>query len=451
MSPKNEGRLRNVTAGLLGAAVAARVRDDQAPVTVHDLRRLTGGASRETWSFDVELANGIVVPLILGRDTSVQPLALTRIQEAAVLQAAERAGVPVPHVLFVLEGGDEDRAVGPGYVMEQIEGETIPRKILRDDFFADARHRLVSQCGAALARVHAVDVVELGFLDRPDPVLQYVQVLSGIAEPHPAFELGLRWLAKNRPPDVDDGLVHGDFRLGNFIVGDDGLRAVIDWELAHIGDPMEDLGWLCVRSWRFGNDDLPVGGFGHRDDLFSAYEALGGRPVDPEHVRYWEVFGNLKWGIICLVQCMSHISGLRPSVELATLGRRACEMEYDLLGLIVGDGEADGEAAMDPASVPQDMPPAADLVAAVREFLAEDVLEEVSGRNRFNTRVSVTALGIVERELRARHPDDDEAMTARAELAQAIRAGERDDDIETLAVELLAESRAKLAVANPGY
>src|SRR5207253_2145890 len=136
-------------------------------------------------------------------------------------------------------------------------------------------------------------------------------------DPHPALELALRWLAAAPPAPRAETLVHGDFRIGNVIFGPEGLRAVLDWELAHVGDPMEDLGWLCVRSWRFGNDDKPVGGIGSREQLFRAYENAGGGPVDPTGVRFWEVLGNLKWGIMTIMQAKTYLDGLVRSVELA--------------------------------------------------------------------------------------------------------------------------------------
>jgi len=158
-------------------------------------------------------------------------------------------------------------------------------------------------------------------------------MLDGFAQPHPTFELALRWLDDHRPPTTGAAVVHGDFRNGNLIVGPDGLRAVLDWELAHVGDPMEDLGWLCVKAWRFGVD-RPVGGFGERADLYGAYGRASGRVVDPDVVRWWEVLGTLKWGVMCIAQAFTHLSGTVRSVELATIGRRVCENEWDLLELI---------------------------------------------------------------------------------------------------------------------
>jgi aminoglycoside phosphotransferase (APT) family kinase protein len=245
---------------------------------------------------------------------------------------------PVRAGRFLLEPDD---GLGHGFVMDRIDGETIPRKILRDGEFAPIRPQLAAQCGAIAARIHAVDHAPLpsdvGHQPAEAQIAQYRGLLDGFGEPHPALELALRWLEDEMPAAVSEApirLVHGDFRNGNFIVGPEGIRAVLDWELAHLGDPVEDLGWLCVRSWRFGHEDRRVGGFGDVPDLLDAYAAAGGATVDPAHLRYWEVFGTLKWGVICEMQSFTHLHGLVRSVELAALGRRVAETEWDLLELI---------------------------------------------------------------------------------------------------------------------
>ena len=162
-------------------------------------------------------------------------------------------------------------------------------------------------------------------------------LLDTFGEPHPAFELALRWLDARVPaPASAPRFVHGDFRNGNFIVGPDGIRAVLDWELAHLGDPIEDLGWLCVKSWRFGANDKLVGGFGDVPDLLGAYEQAGGGAVDEATLRFWVVLGTVKWGVICVGQAFAHLTGAIRSVELATLGRRVAEMEWDVLDLLDG-------------------------------------------------------------------------------------------------------------------
>jgi aminoglycoside phosphotransferase (APT) family kinase protein len=293
-------------------------------------QRLSGGASRETWSFDAVMADGSVRGMVLRRD---RPGALGVAPERELLLAAAAQGVPVP---AVIAGGQLDGV--PFLVTERVEGETIARRILRDDALAGARERLAAQCGAALAGIHRIPVDAVPGLAGDDQLVVWRSMLDGFTtagEAHPAFELAFRWLADHRPPPTRRVVVHGDFRNGNLVVGPDGLRAVLDWELAHVGDAMEDLGWLCVKAWRFGVDDRPVGGFGSLDDLLAAYSsAAGGPPVDPAVVRWWEVLGTLKWGIMCIAQAFAHLSGAARSVELAAIGRRVCENEWDLLELI---------------------------------------------------------------------------------------------------------------------
>jgi aminoglycoside phosphotransferase (APT) family kinase protein len=260
--------------------------------------------------------------------------------EVALLRAARSAGVPVPAV--VLSGGDvdsdgiDDRPLGRSWmVVERIEGETIPRRILRDQEFASARPLLTAQCGRALAAVHTIDPESVPGLDPTDQFERFRELLDAMGQPHPAFELGFRWLERNRPAPRADTVVHGDFRNGNLVVGPDGLRAVLDWELAHLGDPLEDLGWLCVRAWRFGASPR-VAGFGDVDELVAAYEAAPGSTgtVDREALAWWETMGTLKWGVMCMLQAATHLSGTVRSVELAAIGRRVCEVEHDLLLLL---------------------------------------------------------------------------------------------------------------------
>jgi aminoglycoside phosphotransferase (APT) family kinase protein len=303
-------------------------------VRIEELRRLSGGASRETWSFDaIPTDGGSQIGLVLRRDPAGDAGHTAREAEFELLRAAAPAGVPVPAVRFLLDPAD---GLGTGFVMDRVEGETIPRKILRDEAYASARPRLARQCGEILARLHTLGpgVAALPTLGAAELLDQYRSFLDGFGEPHPAFELGLRWLETRVPAAARTTLVHGDFRNGNLIVGPDGVRAVLDWELAHFGDPMEDLGWLCVKSWRFGNPSRPVGGFGDYDELFEAYEEAGGGAVDPDTVRFWVVFGTLKWGVICEMQAFAHLLGIVRSVEQATIGRRVAETEWDLLECI---------------------------------------------------------------------------------------------------------------------
>jgi aminoglycoside phosphotransferase (APT) family kinase protein len=319
----------------LGEPLAAACRRRWGAGEVAGLTRLSGGASQETWSFDFE--GGERRELILRRNTRKQIANLSSETEFALVAAAAAGGVPVPRPEFLLDAADD---MGSGYVMERIEGETIPRKILRDERFAAARPRMAAQAGRILARLHAVGAAGIAGLPDtgPDPaataLAQQRELIDRFGEPHPVFELALRWLAASKPPPGEVRLVHGDFRNGNLMVGPDGIRAVLDWELAHLGDPVEDLGWLCVPSWRFGALERAVGGFGDVDDLLAAYAEAGGSGAEPDRVHYWMVLGTLRWGVICQAQAFTHRSGLARSVELAAIGRRVCETEWDLLRLL---------------------------------------------------------------------------------------------------------------------
>jgi len=330
-------------------------------VRIEGLRLLTGGASRQTWAFDAAIkhadGHSETLPLVLRSDARRGPTLMTRETEYRLLKAAGEEGVPVPKVHLM---GD-DSLGEPGFLMARVEGETIARKLLRDDEYAQARQVMTAQLGAILAAIHRVPIEKpvlsgvegpvlsaveghgLGSLPSPAPGLspaesevnRFEQTYRVITpEPHPAFELAFRWLRQHLPPAAEPALVHGDYRIGNVIFGPEGARAILDWELAHIGDPIEDIGWICVRSWRFGNDHLPAGGIGTREELWRAYEAAGGRHVVPATARFWELFGNLRWGIFCINQARAYLQGLSKSVELASIGRRTAETEWELLNLM---------------------------------------------------------------------------------------------------------------------
>lgn len=327
---------------------------------VANIEKVSGGASRETWSFDWVDENDNATGLILRRDPGntgssgeqgwrggKTTYSLDRTTEAELQKAVYEAGGLVAKVHFAIPKG---HALGDCYVMDRIEGEVLAPRILRDDAYAAARKIMAYQCGEILARLHRVDPAQLpkGLVQMPVAALieYYRDLMDGIShfyrdetavarpEFHPAFELTFRWLEQHCPTEAPIGLVHGDFRNGNFVVGPEGIRAVLDWEIAHVGDGMEDLGWLCVRAWRFGQHQNSVGGFGQLEDLFAGYENAGGRVVDPKVVHFWEVLGTLKWGIICMFQAYKPISGLVDSFEHLAIGRRACENEIDLLKLI---------------------------------------------------------------------------------------------------------------------
>lgn len=281
----------------LGAALSQAF---DAPI--ENLARMSAGASQEIWSFDVP-NNKDMPALVLRRShggiAKLSSADLSLADEARLLEVSARNNVPVPRIAKVFDSAAGTAgSVGDGYVMERIEGETIPRKILRDDAWAHARTVLARQCGKAAANIHKIDTSQLKGLSHLPPATQvenYFTIYDEFGDPHPVFELAFKWLSDNMPKDTPEAFVHGDFRHGNIVVGPQGLVSVLDWELAHLGDPMADLAWISVNSWRFGEVHNPVGGFGSREDLFAGYEEAGGT-VDPDRVHFWEVFGTLKWG-----------------------------------------------------------------------------------------------------------------------------------------------------------
>src|SRR5262249_13732046 len=188
--------------------------------------------------------------------------------------------------------GGEGRGGGGrgGRVMGRGAGETIARRILRDDTYRPARKVLVRQIAEFAAGLHALEVP--GYLPESDPLAGLRAQLAAFGEVSPVFEQALRTLEADRPPARAPVIVHGDLRLGNLPAGPASLLAVIDWDLVHAGNPAEDLGWFCVKAWRFGVA-APAGGLGSREELLAAYRAAGGADITAEELRWWELFGSL--------------------------------------------------------------------------------------------------------------------------------------------------------------
>ncbi|VBA36504.1 hypothetical protein LAUMK136_01422 [Mycobacterium attenuatum] len=304
-----------------------------AEVAIENLRVLTGGASRTTSAFDA-VVSAERRPLIL-RIGPPDDVHAGMELEARVQAAAAAAGAPVPHILLA---DDSPAALGnPFLICEEVEGETIVRRIQRqlDD---PGRTRLLRQCARALAAIHRAEWNGLGLV-REDPVEQWRDRLDAMGDTTATFEWAFRWLAARRPPPSTAVLVHGDFRMGNLMVDGSDLAAVLDWELVHVGEAYEDLAWFCVRAWRFGAAaSLGAGGLGSIESLLQAYEEAGGATVDRAAFRWWLVLATLRWGVICRYQAERHLSGRTRSVELAAIGRRVCENEWDLLELLEAAG-----------------------------------------------------------------------------------------------------------------
>lgn len=310
---------------------------------VSDVRRLSGGASQETWSFDIVHPGGDRGAILRRAPSGVgaAPARAAGLEtEARLMQLAGNAGVPSPRVIHVLTPDDD---LGTGFVMNRVAGETIPRKILRDAQFDAVRPKLARQLGGVLAAIHDLPRDQLPKLRSMTAALEIDEMTRDYRAmdwPRPVFDLALRWLADHDPgPSAEVTLVHGDFRHGNLMIDPTGVQAVLDWELAHLGDPMEDLGWICVNSWRFGAIDKPVGGFGTREEMFAGYEAASARRIDPNRVMYWEVMGTLRWGLMCCGMMQRFRQGPEHSMERAMIGRRSSETEIDLLRLLSPRGE----------------------------------------------------------------------------------------------------------------
>jgi aminoglycoside phosphotransferase (APT) family kinase protein len=287
---------------------------------VVSLRQLAGGASKEAWAVDLADGRRLLVRRagvgVIHRDT------LSLEQEFHVLEAAVAAGVRAPRPVSYLGdvGGRQ------AFAMERVEGETIGRRLVRDP-----PPGLAIEMAEELAKIHAIEPPDV--LPRGGAIERFYDELDSVGEPHPAIEYGLAWVRERLAASREPTFVHGDFRLGNLAVSDH-LVSVLDWEFAHVGDPVEDVAWPLVRAWRFGADERHLGGVGDVEPYLERYNELTGRDITLDELRVWEVFGNVKWAIGCLTQSRRHLNGQDRSVEYAVLGRMAAEMEYELLDLI---------------------------------------------------------------------------------------------------------------------
>lgn len=413
-----------------------------------EVARLSGGANQETYR--IEMTNGERLALrravgdggAFAGDMSLRGGVAA---EATLLRAAADAGVPVAKVVHVLEPDDE---LGQGLLLEWLEGETIGQRIVRSDRFADARRHLARDCGRALARIHRIDPAPLGGVV---PTVTPEQLVRDTWDRYqsygalePMIDYTARWLLDHLPDPGPPALVHGDFRNGNLMVGPTGLVGVLDWELAHLGDPMRDLGWMCTGSWRFGRHDLPVGGFGSREELFAGYAAESGMPVDVEQVRFWEVFGSFWWSVGCLTMAEIYRSGADRTVERLVIGRRSSECQWDCLQLLLPGTD-------DRLPVPDSLggtgpPSAGELIAAVAEFLRGHLGRDGDARTAYLAKVAANALDIARRQLSA--PDEHDG---RAALCAGLRSGDVALDAPGLDTYLRAAVTAQLAIDQPGY
>ena len=312
-------------------------------VTVEAARPLTGGAIQENWLLSLSISGGLMAgchDLVLRTDApSGVAVSLTRAQEFRLLQAAREAGVTVPEPLWVCE---EQAVIGtPFYVMRRVGGTAAGHLIVKDGGPGGDKAALAERLGQELARIHRIvpPRADLDFLERPEgnPALHAVETyrrhLDALGQARPALEWGLRWCEVMAPPAGETVLVHQDFRTGNYMVDDEDLTGVLDWEFCAWGEPMSDLGWFCAACWRFGRDDREAGGLADRAPFYRGYEKVSEREVDREAVAYWEVMAHIRWAVIALQQGERFLSGGEASLDLALTGRRAAELEHQVLRL----------------------------------------------------------------------------------------------------------------------
>jgi aminoglycoside phosphotransferase (APT) family kinase protein len=428
----------------LSHALSGFMRRIAGPGELAGLVRLSGGANMESWAF--EWAGGAYV---LRRAPSADYMAgrpYGHADEAALVIAAHAAGVKAPEVVGVLSDSD---GMGTGYVMRRVIAEVSPAKIL-----ADPPPSLLADLGCELARIHAIPAetipAAIPLMDTAAALAELKARFADYGGDRPVIALAIKWCEDHLPPPADPVLVHGDYRMGNVMVDADGLAAVLDWELAHRGDPHEDLAFGCMTVWRFGRIDQPAFGVGSLDDYFAAYEAAGGARVDRNRFHFWLVYRTLWWALGCLQMGQAWRSGADPTVERVVVGRRTAEQELDLLLLLETEAPAAERTralppAPPPAAAPAGEPTNREMVQAVRDWLAEEIKPAAEGHGKFQVAVAMNALGIVMRDLDARVRAEDKAL-ANGLLSGAVTLAE-----PGLLARLRRAVLDKCAVDSPKY
>ena len=407
-----------------------------------NLIRLTGGANMESWSFDYA-GRGYV----LRRSPSAEMMAgrtYGHDVEAAVVRAAFMAGVKAPEIVGEIHAADN---LGTGYLMRRVEAEVNPVKIL-----TDPPTSLLDDFARELAAIHAVSRDALPFLPEAGAATLLAELKSrflGFGGDRPVMALALKWLEDHLPAPVKSVLLHGDFRMGNIMVDANGVAAVLDWELAHLGDRHQDLAFGCINSWRFGYIDRPAFGIGPLDEFFDAYARKSGVAVEPDRFRWWLVYATLWWGVCCLQMADIWRSGLDSSLERAVIGRRASETEVDLLMLLEDDAPIT-ERGLIATATPQPLsqigePSAVELLEALSSWIQADIKPNAQGRDRFMSAVALNALGMLQRESVTPIHIHDKALSA------DLLSGRQSLATRGLLAKLKAQSLQKLAADQPKY
>ena len=383
------------------------------------------------------------------------------------MQVARGHGVPEPEVHHVL--GPQD-GIGAGFIMQWLDGEALGARIVKAPELDEIRPQLARLFGETLARIHRIDLTATGL----DQQLQHLSPEAYVRQtweryqtfdtPQPMIDFTAQWLLANLPTNYTPSLVHNDFRNGNVMVDHSGIVAVLDWEVAHIGDPMRDLGWMLTHSWRFGRAHLPVGGFGESEDFFAGYESITGQRVDRQAVKFWQVFGSFWWAVGCLGMAEHYRNGPDQSVERPGIGRRASECQIDCVNLLIPGPLTLVEPQASTGLV--DMPRSDELLTSVIDFLRQQVMTETSGRTQFLARVASNSLDIVQRELAlgeaAAHHErsgiqallksqEEDLLRLRWQLVHGLRDGSMALDTPGLAAHLRGCVANQINIDQPRY
>ena len=439
-------------------------------VSLDGVERLSAGASQETYCIEVTLKGG-PEKLAMRRASGGEEGEITAQHpglavEALLMQTAAKYAVPEPEIHHVLRPED---GLGSGFIMQWLEGLTLGARIVKAPELDQIRPKLAFLCGEILARIHGIDLKASGLdqhlqlLTPREYVEQTWQRSQAFNTPQPMIDYTARWLLANLPENFTPSLVHNDFRNGNVMVDETGVVAVLDWEVAHIGDPMRDLGWMLTHSWRFGRAELPVGGFGQTEDLFAGYESVSGKKVDPEAVKFWQVFGSFWWAVGCLGMAEHYRTGPDQSVERPAIGRRSSECQVDCVNLLIPGPVALVKA--DESITGIDMPRIDELLASVTDFLRQDVMSNTQGRTNFLARVASNSLDIVQREvalgqtclanesqrLNELFASDESVADLRWRLVNGLRDESIGLDLPGLADHLRATVVNQIAIDQPRY
>ena len=435
-------------------------------------RRLSGGASQETYRVEIEAGPGprtLAVRRAAKGIRSIDGTGPGLEGEADLFRVARAAGVPEPEIIHTFLPDDE---LGAGFVMQWLEGETLGGRIVRDPKLETIRPRLAFECGEILARIHGIDPVATGLarhlktVSTRDNVTDVWERYVAFGTAMPMIDYTARWLLDHLPDEAEPRLVHNDFRNGNIMVSSGGVVAVLDWELAHMGDPVRDIGWICTNSWRFGGN-REVGGFGDLADLLDGYESVSGVRIHEPHVRFWQIFGSYWWATASTAMAAFWRAGADRTVERPGIARRSSECLVDCANLIIPGPVELVQADVPTSSV--DMPRVDELLSSVRDFLRDDLRGDshgsLEGRNSFLALVASNSLDIVQRELtlgprhlaaektrlRALFASEGSLESLRQRLCDGLRDGSIDLDLLGLKEHLRTTAANQVAIDQPKY